>query len=197
MTKRMVPILLSLGAVLLLATSGAWAAGELPTLAQKNCLNCHEGISKQSGLMAGNLSGKSLKAKTLQIKINNKQEAVRFGAETKVQNVPDLEALKSGMALRVYYKMDGATRVATRVVVKPKIKVAEKQLMKVGELAKLVALGPEKGGYTLIDSRPPGGFAKGHIPTAVSLPFPKMKGSPQLLPEDKSKLVVFYCQGFR
>ncbi len=48
----------------------------------------------------------------------------------------------------------------------------------------------------LVDSRPKRKkYDKGHIPTAVSIPdmqFDKFKGQ---LPEDKSKLVVFYCGG--
>ena len=48
----------------------------------------------------------------------------------------------------------------------------------------------------LVDSRPKRKkYDKGHIPTAISIPdmqFDKLKDQ---LPEDKSKLVVFYCGG--
>jgi hypothetical protein len=155
-------------------------------------------LQKKPGILSGNVSANAFKAKTLQIKIDNKQESVIFNDATKVKNVPGLKDIKSGMALRVYYKMEGQKRLATSIVVKPKIKVTGKQLMKLGELEKLVAMGPEKGGYTLIDSRPPAGFAKGHIPGAVNIPFPKMnKAGEKILPKDKDKLLVFYCQGFR
>jgi rhodanese-related sulfurtransferase len=50
----------------------------------------------------------------------------------------------------------------------------------------------------LVDSRPyKPKYVKGHIPTAISLPdsqFDKLKGN---LPEDKSKLLVFYCGGYK
>jgi rhodanese-related sulfurtransferase len=70
-------------------------------------------------------------------------------------------------------------------------------LIQVGELAKLVDLGPEKGGYTLVDSRPGPAYMKGHIPTAISIPFPKMKEMTTKLPQDKDQLLIFYCQGYR
>ena len=55
----------------------------------------------------------------------------------------------------------------------------------------------DKGdGMVLVDSRPKRKkYDKGHIPTAISIPdmqFDKLKDQ---LPEDKSKLVVFYCGG--
>ena len=65
------------------------------------------------------------------------------------------------------------------------------------ELIKLIEMGPEKGAYTLVDSRPGPGYLKGHIPTAISIPFPKMKQMMDKLPKDKKQLVVFYCQGYR
>ena len=99
--------------------------------------------------------------------------------------------------MRVHYETVGQDRVATEIVVKPKIKVPEDQLIDVKELAKLVAQGPQKGNYMLVDSRPPGGFLKGHIPTAVSIPFPKMNAMMDKLPQDKNQLLIFYCQGYR
>ena len=160
-------------------------------------MSCHQGLSKQTNVLAGNLSGKSMKAKSIQMKINNKMEMVKFDSETTIKNVPDIKSLKGTVAMRVHYKVVGTDRIATDIVVKPKFKVPEDQLINVDELAELVAQGPEKGGYTLIDSRPPGGFQKGHIPTAINIPFPKMKAMADKLPKDKNSMVIFYCQGFR
>ena len=148
-------------------------------------------------ILAGNLNSKSMKAHTLQLKINDRLELLKFSPDVKVKNIPDIEALSGAVALRVHYETVGQDRVATEIVVKPKIKVPENQLMEVRELAKLVAQGPQKGGYTLVDSRPPGGFMKGHIPTAISVPFPKMKEMTDKLPEDKNQLLIFYCEGYR
>ncbi len=186
-----------IAAVLIFIQTNVWAAVGLKTMVQNNCLNCHEGFGKMENILAGNLSSKSMKANTIQIKINDRLELLKFGPDVKVQNIPDIKALKGAPALRVHYKTVGPDRVATEIVVKPKIKVPENQLIEVKELAQLVAQGPQKGGYTLVDSRPMGGFMKGHIPTAISIPFPKMKEMTDKLPQDKNQLLIFYCQGYR
>ena len=175
----------------------AWAVADTAPMVQKNCMKCHQKFGKMNNVIAGNLSGTSLKANTIQMKINNRLEMVKFTPETKVSNVPDMKSLKGGMAMRVHYKTMGSDRIATKIVVKPKIKVSPKQLIKVKEMIALVDKGPEKGGYTLVDSRPTPGFMKGHIPTAISIPFPKMKEMMDKLPKEKDQLVIFYCQGYR
>ena len=176
---------------------GVWAAGDTAPIVQNNCMKCHQNFGKMNNIMAGNLSGTSLKANSIQMKINNRLEMVQFTPETKISNVPDMKALKDGMALRVHYTTTGSDRVATQIVVKPKIKVPPEQLMDVKELTRLVEMGPEKGAYTLVDSRPTPGYLKGHIPTAISMPFPKMKEMLNKLPQEKDQLVIFYCQGYR
>ena len=138
-----------------------------------------------------------MQANSIQMKINNRMEMIKFTPETKISNVPDIKSLKGGMAMRVHYELKGSDRVAKKIVVKPKIKVPPEQLINVKELSKLIEMGPEKGAYTLVDSRPTPGYLKGHIPTAISIPFPKMKQMIDKLPKEKDRLVVFYCQGYR
>ncbi len=186
-----------MAAIAILLLPNVWAAADTGQNVQKNCMKCHQNYGKMKNILAGNLSGKSLKANTIQMKINNRLEMVKFTPETKVRNIPDMETLKGGMALRVHYKTMGSDHVATKIVVKPKIKVPPEQLIKMNELAALVDKGPGKGGYTLVDSRPAAGYMKGHIPTAISIPFPKMKEMMDKLPKDKDRLVIFYCQGYR
>jgi rhodanese-related sulfurtransferase len=55
--------------------------------------------------------------------------------------------------------------------------------------------GPKQGAYTLIDSRPLPRFQEGAIPTATNLPYPAFDKFLDRLPKDKSKLLIFYCQG--
>ena len=56
----------------------------------------------------------------------------------------------------------------------------------------------KKTDMVIVDSRPTRPkYVKGHIPNAISIPdrqFDKMK---EQLPEDKNKLLVFYCGGFK
>ena len=174
-----------------------WAAADMTTMVQKNCMKCHSDFGKMDYVIAGNLSSKSTQANAIQMKINNKVEMIKVTPETKLSNVPDMGSLKEGMAMRVHYEQVGNNRVATQIVVKPKIKVPDEQLITVAELTKLIEMGPEKGAYTLVDSRPGAGYLKGHLPTAISIPFPKMKDMLDKLPEDKDSLVIFYCQGYR
>jgi rhodanese-related sulfurtransferase len=62
-------------------------------------------------------------------------------------------------------------------------------------VSKLVEQGPEKGGYTLIDSRPLVRFQEGTIPTAIHLPFIGFDKFADRLPKAKDSLIVFFCGG--
>ena len=194
--SKCISILLIMGFVLFTHTIGQAGEGT-GTVVQNNCAKCHQPFKKMDHVLAGNLSSKSMKANSIQMKVNKKLELIKFTKDTEVKNVPDIESLKGTVAMRVHYKTVGSDKVATKIVAKPKIKVPEEQLIKVDELAELVSQGPEKGGYTLFDSRPEGGYAKGHIPTAVSLHFAEMSDNLDKLPKDKNRLVIFYCQGYR
>ncbi len=48
----------------------------------------------------------------------------------------------------------------------------------------------------IIDARPKRAkYDKGHIPMAVSIPHSKFDSMTDKLPQDKSALLIFYCQG--
>ncbi|MFH1243004.1 MAG: rhodanese-like domain-containing protein [Pseudomonadota bacterium] len=168
-----------------------------PSMVSKSCLTCHKNFESMKDILAGNVKSSSNKAKSIQLQINDEMEVVKYTPETTVKNVPDIKALKGTIPLRIHYKRVGSDLVATEIVAKPEMKVPEEQLISVKELEKLVAVGPEKGGYTLVDSRPGIKYKEGHIPTAVSIPFPKMNEMKEKLPSDKSRMLVFYCEGFR
>lgn len=196
--KRIPVIVYALIVILAVAAPAAvWASTPPGTMVQENCLKCHQGFAEMESVLAGNLSGTSLTANTIQLKINNRLELVRVTAQTEIENIPDIESLKDGMALRVHYAPSGAGRVAEKIVVKPKIGVPENQLMELRELVRLVTEGPERGDFALIDSRPTPGYMEGHIPGAISIPFPKMKEMMGQLPQNKETLIIFYCEGYR
>ena len=56
-------------------------------------------------------------------------------------------------------------------------------------------MGPEKGKYTLVDSRPALRVQEGAIPTAINIPFPAFDKMTDKLPKDKAALLIFYCNG--
>lgn len=66
------------------------------------------------------------------------------------------------------------------------------QLMGIDEMAKLVEMGPEKGNFVLVDSRPAARYHEGHIPGAISIFDPEFDKHTDKLPKAKDTLLVFY-----
>ena len=62
---------------------------------------------------------------------------------------------------------------------------------------KQYAVLPKPEGVTIVDARPAARkYDVGHIPTAVNIPDSQFdKLAPTLLPQDKSQLLIFYCDG--
>lgn len=148
-------------------------------------------VAKDENVYKGKVLGVSKKAKTISIKVGKKTEMVKFDDDTK-----GMEHAKKGKAAIIKFEPRGKDKVAK--VIKPKLAKLPKGVteMQPKELTKLVAMGPKKGNYLLIDSRPAKRFAEGAIPSAISIPVPKMKESGKdLLPADKDILLIFYCGG--
>ena len=97
--------------------------------------------------------------------------------------------------VRVAFVERGGVKHATRISLMPPMMVPAEMIIQTPELERLVAAGPEKGGYALIDSRPASRFQEGFIPTAKSLPFPSFDQLGDRLPRDKGRLLVFYGTG--
>ncbi len=174
----------------------AGAEGKLPSKSDKSCMKCHE-YEKQSGIFAGKFAGVSNKAKTIQLKINKEQEIIYWDDSTKLLNAETLKKIKTGESVKVAYAKKNGRNYAVEVEVKKGLAVPEEQLASVEEVAKLVEMGPEKGKYVLIDSRPPVRYDEGHIPTAKKLPFFAFdKLAEKVLPKDKEILQIYYCGGF-
>lgn len=163
----------------------------------KSCMGCHKEYKTMQDIVAGEVHTRSNKAKSLQIKVNDEMQLVKYPEDVPVQNVESVKDLNSPMPVRVHVKKVGEDLVATKIVAKPKIKVPEEQLLSTADLTKLVAVGPQKGNFTLVDSRPGIKYDEGHIPGAIAIPFPKMSEMKDRLPADKNQLIVFYCGGLR
>lgn len=141
--------------------------------------------------VTGQVQAISRKAQTIQVKASSGPAMVKFTDDT-----VGMEHVKVGEAAIFEYEMVGKNRVVTTV--KPRlVKLPAGAVeIKTEDVAELVALGPEQGKYHLVDARPSGRYAEGHIPTAVSIPVPQLKKSGEsVLPADKDLLLIFYCGG--
>ncbi len=170
-----------------------------PTVA-KVCANCHQ---SQPGNLRGNFDNVAYKTRSVQVRIDDAVEILRFDDSLKTLNVqapadaPDqpLRSLKKGKEVRVEYTEKDGRKFATLIAAKPPIKIAPEKMLRTEDVEKLVALGPEKGKYLLIDARPLPRFQEGSIATAVNIPFPAFEKMKDKLPADKSMLIVYYCAG--
>jgi hypothetical protein len=175
------------------------AAPTKPTVA-KVCGNCHQ---PQPGTIRGNFDSVAYKTRSIQVKIDEATEILRFDDKLKIENVqalvdsPDqpLRSLKKGKEVRIDYTEKDGKKFATLVSAKTPIKVAPEKMVKTEDVEKLVAQGPEKGKYLLIDARPLPRFQEGGIPTAINIPFPAFEKMKDKLPADKAMLIIYYCAG--
>ena len=191
-------IALTLAAAANVAGAQAPAAAAKPTIPQV-CTNCHKA---QPNAVQGIFENVAFKSQAIQLKIDSHTEIVRFDPRT--IKVVDGGVAKPAEALREispnrearidYVDKDG-TKVATQISFKGPIKIAPEKLVKYAEVEALVALGPEKGNYTLIDSRPLPRVQEGTIPTSINLPYPAWDKFVDRLPSDKSRRIVFFCAG--
>jgi len=157
------------------------------------CKQCHQ---PQVDLVRGTLVGVSEKFRTIQVAVGSLVWVIKYGDDTLIKGADKIAVIPKDKEVGVTFKGDEKNPYAVSVSLKPPAKIAPEKLSKVEEVQKLVAMGPEKGNYLLVDSRPKPRFLEGHIPTAVSLSndkFDQMKDS--VLPTDRGRLVIFYCGG--
>jgi hypothetical protein len=164
------------------------------------CNKCH---TAQPEALRGRLGTVSPEFNTMQVKVGKKLVwIVNYDDKTsvvkgdKTAGADDLQKLKKGKEVLVSFSGGEAKPMATEVAVKQPYKVPEEQKITNADIVKLVAMGPEKGNFTIVDARPKGAFLGGHIPTAISLPFDSFEEScSTVLPQDKDRMLVFYCGG--
>jgi rhodanese-related sulfurtransferase len=192
-------------AALLLALSFPCAQAQAPAVPAAKpampavCTSCHK---PEAGVVRGYLEGVAFKSNSMQLGLGTSTEIIRFDPKAiKVLDAGDpkpadfLRDVKKNHEARIEYVEKDGVKTATAIDFKGPIKTPPEKLIAYAQVEKLVALGPDKGGYTLIDSRPLPRFQEGTIPTSVNLPYPAFDKFLDRLPKDKSKLLVFYCQG--
>ena len=195
-----------LGALLLGAQIAAAQAPAAPAPAKPKplqpgmCAACHTLESNQIG---GYYESAAFKSLQMQVDVGAASpQILRFdpkalkviddGVEKKPEFLRD--AKKRHEVIVTYVQKDGG-KVASEIRFKGPVKIDPANLIDYAGVAKLVAEGPAKTTYTLIDSRPLLRFQEGAIPTAIHLPFIGFDKFVDRLPKDKAQLVVFYCGG--
>jgi hypothetical protein len=141
----------------------------------------------------GPVVGRSNKAKTISITVGRGDDAktmmVRFDDDTQ-----GLEFAQKGEAAIIKWEQRGDDRFAT--VIEPKLAKLPEGVteIQVEELNELIQNGTP---LTLVDARPEMRFNQAHLPGSINIPVPmlKEKGA-AVLPEDKDKLLIFYCGGY-
>lgn len=176
---------------------GAIAQEEkLPSKSDSSCLKCHTDYDKKPGLLAGKLYDVASKSGTIQLQIDKDMEVIHFDDSTTLKNAPSFKEIPKQESVRITYVKKDGKNLATLVEVKKGLEVPKEQLADADEVAKLVALGPEKGKYVLLDSRPENMYNEGHIPTAVSISFFAFDKLADKFLKDKEALQIYYCAGF-
>lgn len=163
------------------------------------CGTCHQAAHAN---LRGYFESAAFKSGAIQLSLGTATEVLRFDPKA-VRVVDDgtarpaehLREVKKGREARIEYVEKDGVKSVQAIHFKGPIRIAPEKLVSYGEVAKLVAQGPEKGGYALIDSRPLPRFQEGTIPTAINVPYPAWDKVVGRLPADKDKLVVFFCQG--
>jgi rhodanese-related sulfurtransferase len=201
MFRKTLTVALALGAQLALAQTPAPAPADKARPPQPAmCAACHKLGPQQMG---GYLESAALKSQSVQLDVGAAApQILRFdaralkviddGVEKKPEHLRDVK--KRHETQVSWVEKDGA-RFVTEIRFKGPVKIDPKNLIDHAGVAKLVAEGPAKGGFTLIDSRPLVRFQEGALPGAIHLPFIGFDKFADRLPKDKSQLVVFYCGG--
>ncbi|MBI5639203.1 MAG: hypothetical protein HZA17_02140 [Nitrospirae bacterium] len=190
--KRLPVLMAAVLALSLLGTAGSSFA-ERPTVLAP-CKQCHQ---PEKDLVRGTLVSVSERFKTINVQVGNKLVwVINYGDDLKLTGVDKVSSIPKEKEIGIRFTGDEKKPYAVSLTVKPPAKVAPEKLVTLDEMAKLVAMGTDKGNYLLFDSRPKPRFLEGHIPHAVSLPndkFDELKD--KVLPKEKDKLVIFYCGG--
>jgi rhodanese-related sulfurtransferase len=166
------------------------------------CTNCHKAGPGENFGMFENVAFKS---QSIQLKIDAATEIVKFDEKTikvveagEAKSPEAMRDIRKGHETKIEFVEKDGVKTATKIWFKGPIKIAPEKLVKYDEVAALVGKGPEAGNYVLVDSRPLPRVQEGTIPTSINIPF-TTKGFDELaakmLPADKAKRVIFFCQG--
>ena len=174
-------------------TAGLAEAGK-PNI-PKGCQACHQAAPDT---VRGKMGTVSEKFGTFQVEVGPVVWVVSFDGKLEVREGDKtsgsarIKDIPKDKEVLVSYTGGEGQPLATRIAVKQPYKVPEGQKITVKELETLIA----KGTLTLVDARPPENYLDGHMPGAVSMPYPAFgKMHAKVLPAAKDALIAFYCAG--
>ncbi|OGW32603.1 MAG: hypothetical protein A2X59_11700 [Nitrospirae bacterium GWC2_42_7] len=184
--------LVIMAALAILITGQTAFSAEKPTIAPQ-CKQCHQ---PAKDVIRGTLVGISENFKTVQVATGKLVWVINYSDDLKLSGAEKISGIPKEKEVAVAFVEKDKVPYAVSLSVKPPATVPPEKIVSTDELLKLIASGPEKGGYVLLDSRPAPRYMEGHLPQAVSMPFDKFDSlKDTLLPADKEKLLIFYCGG--
>jgi hypothetical protein len=186
-----VAVLVSAGLFLMSTAGMAAEAPQKPKIAPP-CKQCHK---PDENILRGAFVSVSNKASAIQVQVGPATWLVTYDDATKLIGAEKWSKIPKEKEIAVAITQKDGSLYATSLTVKPPAKVPEDKLIKVDEVAKLVTAGPEKGNFTIVDSRPAARFIEGHIPGAINISDAEFDKLKDRLPKEKDKLLVFYCAG--
>jgi hypothetical protein len=187
--KRLITQLCTTAFLLLLPVT--WAvAQEQPVKPQilAPCKQCHAPDAK---LLRGTLGNLSQKAEIFSINAGALWN-IKFDDNTKLigWNAP-IDKIPRDKEIAVTFVQKGGEVYAQSISVKPPARIPQEKLVNVDQVAEHV----EKGDAVIIDSRPAARFIDGSIPGAINIYDAEFDKHIDKLPNDKNKLLIFYCAG--
>lgn len=145
--------------------------------------------------LTGSVKSVTHAARSIAVEVAGKGVVVlKFDGATLFRNASSAHDIIADEVVTVDFTRVGAESLAktvTKLIAPPPPGVTR---IAAADLQKLLKTGGES--FVLIDSRPPGRYAQGHLPGALSVPLNELeKEGEKLLPTDRSRTLVFYCGG--
>lgn len=173
------------------ATDKAVPAGKAEVASKEAAAPAGKAEVASKDVYAGKVVGKSNKAKQISIETGEGKDAKTIMVAFD-DNTIGLEHASEGHAAIIAYEMRDGKPFAKEIKQKLAKLPEGTSEIKLDELKALVAKGE---GFVLVDSRPGARYSEAHLPGAISIPVCEMQELLQNLPNDKDKLLIFYCGG--
>jgi rhodanese-related sulfurtransferase len=139
----------------------------------------------------GKVIDRSNRTKTISLEVmkNGSSRIIELSFDDQTRGID--HAVKRKQVI-VAYNVDGGRPIAISVKPEKNGFVAGVSEVTIEKVKKMI---DHRDGFVLIDSRPKNEYIQSHLPASISISVCRMKEHADLLPEDKDRLLVFYCGG--